>query len=76
MISHHLPFFIEWEVEDASLPGRTLVEPPNRFHGIDEVILSGDAELLTRWTTGCEQVTVEQGPPDVISARSQGVELA
>ena len=75
MISHHVPFFIEWGVEDANLPGRTLVEPANRLQGIDEVILSGDAELLTRWTTGCEQVKVEQGQPGVVSARSQGVEL-
>lgn len=75
MISHHLPFFIEWEVEDANLPGRTLVEPPNQLQGIDEVILRGALELLTRWTTGCDQVKVEQGPPGVVSARSQGVEL-
>jgi hypothetical protein len=44
-----LPFFIEWHIDDADHPGRTVVEHRRAPAGIEWVELGGDEERLASW---------------------------
>jgi hypothetical protein len=44
-----LPFFIEWHIDDADHPGRTVVEHRRAPTGIEWVELGGDEERLASW---------------------------
>jgi Glyoxalase-like domain len=49
-----LPFFIEWDVADADLPGGTPLEHPSGADGISGLEVAGDAGALARWTDGAD----------------------
>lgn len=61
-LQQHLPFFVEWEIPPEAHPGR--MEPGNPAR-IDEVVLTGDVDLLREWTAGASAVNVQLGEPGI-----------
>lgn len=76
MLDEGLPFFIQWDVDETLLPGRSAVEPPNPDAGFDEVVIAGSLDRLEVWVGGCEGLRLVDGAPGVVSAVAQSRELA
>ncbi len=75
MLTEGIPFFIQWDVEDHLLPGRTETNPPNPADGFDHVVIAGRRARLDSWIGDCDGLKVIEGEPAVVSAVVQGVEL-
>jgi hypothetical protein len=62
LVNDGLPAFIEWEIPDEELPGRTGVG-----HEVEvletRVTVSGDSQTLNRWVEGTRSLEVHQGAP-------------
>jgi hypothetical protein len=56
-----LPFFIEWGVPDARLPGRARVRHPGGPAYVEDLVLRGDSARLELWTAGTERVHIREG---------------
>lgn len=63
-----LPFFIQWQVPSAELPGRMKAEHKRSPGGVTALTLSGDVERLERWTRGSHEIRVTEGPAGVVGA--------
>jgi len=48
-LAEGLPFFIQWNVDEADHPGRELVEHRCSVVGIDWIELGGDGHRLASW---------------------------
>lgn len=67
-LSRSLPFFIEWEVADVLLPGRSPVSHPAGSVTMGTVTMSGNPLTLGSWAKGAGGVSVDPGEPGAISA--------
>lgn len=61
-LAQHVPFFVEWDIPPESHPSR--MEPGNPAR-IDEVVLTGDIEVLREWTSDASGVSIEPGEPGI-----------
>ena len=64
-ISDGYPFFVEWEVEDHELPGRTAIDHPAGPTRLESVEVVGDKEHLESWISGADKVVVSSGPQSI-----------
>lgn len=64
-LSRGLPFFISWDIPDDLHPGRADVQHPSGPVGLGEVVISGEAPLLSEWVGEAHGVTVAAGDPGV-----------
>jgi len=75
-VSNGLPFFIEWHVDDADHPGRTIVEHRAAPAGIAWIEVGGDEPRLTSWLGPHElplrHVDGRPGPVRVAIAQTGG----
>jgi len=74
MIAEGLPFFIEWEGPEESLPGRTPIHHQAGSVGLDSVEVVGPLQRLQTWMTGARGVSIASGPPNIraVVSSSQG----
>lgn len=61
-LAQRVPFFVEWDIPPEAHPGR--MEPGNPAR-IDEVVLTGDVDVLREWASGSSRVRVEPGEPGI-----------
>ena len=66
-IEESLPFFIEWHVPDAEMPGRTHVVHDREVDEVEEIVLSGEKARLARWTYGVPAIRIVEGPSSIVS---------
>ncbi len=64
MVTHGLPFFIQWDIPAEQHPGRAALEQAAATTTV-ELQLTGDAEQLASWVGGAEGVGIGEGPPGV-----------
>jgi hypothetical protein len=70
MLSHGLPFFVEWDVSPADHPGRASVQHRVEPTGWMEVTLTGDPATLRRHLGDHDMpVDIVDGPPGVARIR-------
>ncbi|MGB7860430.1 MAG: VOC family protein [Acidimicrobiia bacterium] len=61
LVADGFPFFIEWEVPEDQLPGRSPVAHPAGVVERVSLTMTGDTRLLGPWIQGASEVTVEEG---------------
>ena len=66
-IEESLPFFIEWHVPEDQMPGRTHVIHDSEVNGVEEIVLSGDAARLAKWTEDVPAIRTVDGPSSIVS---------
>jgi hypothetical protein len=78
-LDEHLPFFIQWLVDDVDHPGRSIVEHRSAPIGIDWVELGGDKYRLSSWLGAHElplrHVDGAPGPRRVAVAVANGEQI-
>lgn len=63
-LERSLPFFIQWEVPEHLLPGRTPVDHPVVVQGMS-ITLSGETSVIERWAGEVPALRLEPGVPGV-----------
>ncbi len=66
-IEESLPFFIEWHVPEDRMPGRSQVVHDREVNGVEEIVLSGDAARLAKWTENVSEIRIVEGPSSIVS---------
>lgn len=74
MIAEGLPFFIEWDAPEESLPGRDPIHHQAGSVGLVSVEVVGQMERLQTWMPGATGVSIASGPSNirVVVAGSHG----
>jgi hypothetical protein len=66
-IAESLPFFIEWDVPEDRMPGRSHVVHDREVNGVEEIVLSGDTARLAKWTEDVPAIRIVEGPSSIVS---------
>lgn len=61
-VNRGLPFFIEWAIPEAYMPGMMPVDHLNGPISLTSITVSGDASFLTDWIGEAPGVEVVEGP--------------
>lgn len=56
-----LPFFVQWEIPDELHPARIPIDHPGGPIALEDVVIHGDEDRLSRWTEGVDSLTLAPG---------------